>query len=299
MWMRTCRMSATRRKEATGPGRYRYAGEKLHAQWGRLHLADCEPWPDARRIAALARHGAGFAALVAARGGAEAVAEQLQAAWRAFHAGDFVAAVELGDGLGAPGGSVANKSVAVQILHTAGSETQKLRMLTSAMRRGEAAAAELPDYPNAHYMLALVLGRYSQRISILAALAQGLAGRVCTHLERTLELEPRHAEARVAFGLYHAEIVGQVGSLVARLTYGASRDAALEHFRRAAQLAPVSAIVHIEHARALMLLDADRYRAEGQALYRRAAECQAHDAMEDLDVAFAQRCLDEAADHRG
>ena len=295
--MRTCRMSATRRNE--GPGRYRYGGEKLHAQWARLHLGDCEPWPDARRIAALAEQGPGFAGLVAAQGGAEAVAERLQAAWRAFHAGDFPAAVELGDGLGAPGASVANKSVAVQILHSAGSGTQKLRMLTSAVRRGEAAAAELPDYPNAHYMLALVLGRYSQRISILAALAQGLAGRVRAHLERTLELEPRHAEARVAFGLYHAEIVGQVGPLVARLTYGASRDAALGHFRRAAQLAPLAAIVHIEHARALMLLDADHYRAQAQALYRRAAGCQPHDAMEDLDVASARRGLDEAATHRG
>jgi tetratricopeptide (TPR) repeat protein len=294
--MRTCRMSVTSRNDESGSGRY--AGRKLHEQWGRLHLGDCEPWPDGRRIAAIARQQLGFADLVAARGGAAAVAEQLQEGWRQFHAGDFVAAVELGDRLGAPGASVANKSVAVQALYAPRSESQKLRMLATAVTRGEAAVAQLPDYPNAHYMLALVLGRYSQRISILKALGQGLAGRVRRHLERTLELEPRHAEAHVAFGLYHAEIVSQLGALAASLTYGASSDAALDHFRRAAQLAPASAIVHIEQARGLLLLDADRYREQAQSLYRRAAACQPRDAMEGLDVEHAQRGLPDAARHR-
>jgi len=296
--MRSCRMSMTWKKDQPHSGGWRYAGEKLHQQWERLHLTDCEPWPDARRIAALARQEPRFAHLVAALRGAAVMAEQLQAAWRAFHAGDFAAAVELGDRLGAPGACVANKSVAVQALYAGHSDAQKLRILTTAMRRGEAAVAQLPDYPNAHYMLALVLGRYSQRISILKALAQGLAGRVRTHLERTLELEPRHAEAHVALGLYHAEIVSQLGRLAASLTYGASADAALEHFHRAAQLAPACAIVHIEHAHALLLLDADRYRGQAQILYERAAACQPRDAMESLDVRHAQRGLPAAAKQR-
>ena len=284
-------------KDVTGkgepaPGRYRYSGERLHRQWERLHRGDCEPWPDGRWVAALTRQQAGFAALVTARGGTAAVAQQLQEAWRGFHAGDFVAASELGDRLGAPGASVANKSVAVEALYSPRREPQRLlKMLAAAITRGEGAVAQLPDYANAHYMLALVLGRYSQRISILKALAQGLAGRVRTHLERTLELEPHHAEAHVAFGLYHAEIVSQLGALAASLTYGASSAAALEHFRRAAKLAPASAIVHIEHARGLLLLDADRYREQAQALYQRAAACEACDAMEGLDVEHAGRGL--------
>ncbi len=291
-------MSIRRTKDEADPGRYRYAGAQLHGHWERLHRGDCEPWPDVRRIAALARQHPGFADLVAARGGTAAVAAQLQEAWREFHAGDFAAAVELGDGLGAPGASAANKSVATEALYAARSASQKLRRLATAVTRGEAAVAQLPDYANAHYMLALVLGRYSQRISILKALTQGLAGRVRSHLERTLELEPGHAEAHVAFGLYHAEIVSQLGRLAASLTYGASPDAALAHFRRAAQLAPASAIVHIEHARGLLLLDADRYREQALALYRRAAACQPRDAMEDLDVGHAQRHLAQAPRQR-
>jgi tetratricopeptide (TPR) repeat protein len=164
-------------------------------------------------------------------------------------------------------------------------------MLTAAIDRGEAAVTQLPDYPNAHYMLALVIGRYSQRISILKALSRGFAGRVRSHLQKTLQLEPRHADAHVAFGLYHAEIVGQLGALAASLTYGASREAALDHFRRATRLAPASAIVHIEHAHGLLRLDADRYFEEARSLYERAATCEPLDAMEELDVACAAREL--------
>jgi tetratricopeptide (TPR) repeat protein len=269
---------------------YRYAGEKLHRHWERLHLGDREPWPDERRVSALARPSA-LAGAVAARGGAAAVAAELQQAWRDFHSGEFGHAIRHGSGLGALGASVANKAAEVQTRAAAPGEPAALKALTAAIGRGEAAVGALPDDPNAHYMLALVLGRYSQRISILKALAGGLAGRVRAHLERTLELEPRHAEAHLAFGLYHAEIVRQLGALAGRLTYGASAEAALDHFRRATRLAPALPIVHLEHAHALVLLDAGRYREEARALYARAAACAAVDAVEALDVARARRGL--------
>ncbi len=56
------------------------------------------------------------------------------------------------------------------------------------------AVETLADYANAHYTLAL--GPYSQGIPILKALSNGITARVRTHLERTLALEPRHAEAQ-------------------------------------------------------------------------------------------------------
>ena len=65
-------------------------------------------------------------------------------------------------------------------------------------------------------MLALALGRHSQRISIVKALADGVATRVRTHLDTTLRLEPRHAEAHIALGLYHAEIVAKIGPTARR-----------------------------------------------------------------------------------
>jgi len=266
------------------------AGE-LRERWERLHLGDREPWPDERRIAARARREAAVAQAAEAQGGAAALAAKLQGAWREFHAGELLSAIRLGSALGALGAPAANKAAAVEALYGQRGDSQVVQMLKSAVGRGEEAIAELPSYPNAHYMLALVLGRYSQRTSILSALAEGIAGRVRTHLEKTLELEPRHAEAHLAFGVYHAEIVGQLGALAARLTYGASRDAALGHFRRATELAPRLPIVHLEHAHGLLRLDGARSREEARALYRRAAGCAPLDAAESFDVACAQRGL--------
>jgi tetratricopeptide (TPR) repeat protein len=217
------------------------------------------------------------------------MAQALQEAWQAFHAGEFPRAIKLGSELGALGATVANKAAAIDSAYSKHSGPQVLRILEAATVRGEEAVGQLPKYPNAHYMLALVLGRYSQRISILRALAEGLAGRVRSHLELTLDLEPRHAEAHVALGLYHAEIINKLGSLAAGFTHNVSSEKALEHFRQASHLAPASPIVQMEHANGLLLLDADRYRSEAHALYERAAAYEPLDAMEALDVQCATR----------
>ena len=255
------------RKQSTTSQKILFAStEALSKHWKALHEGDREPWPND---------------------------PDLQEAWRAFHNGDFQAAIKLGSELGAHGAAVANKAAAVQTLYSKQSATRILQILEAAIARGEKAVAELPDHPNTHYTLALVLGRYSQRISILKALSEGLAGKVRSHLERALALEPRHAEAQVALGLYHAEIINKLGSLAAGLTYKVSAGKAIEHFRQASRLAPSSPIVQLEHANGLLLLDAQRYRAEAHTLFEQAAECKPRDAMEAQDVAYAQRDLAE------
>jgi tetratricopeptide (TPR) repeat protein len=274
----------------------RYRGDELRKSWSRLHQTDREPWPDARLIGRIARSHALLASSIEAQGGAAAVAQALQDGWRAFHSGAFARAVATGEKLGALGAAVANKAAAVESLYSRKSAPQLLKALESAIARGEEAVGELPDHANTHYTLALVLGRYSQRISILKALAAGLAGRVREHLERTLSLEPRHAEAHLAFGLYHAEIVGKLGSLAASLTYGAAASAAIEHFRQALALAPDSPIVRMEYANGLLLLDAARHRQQARELYEQAAGCTPTDEMERLDVARARRGLEARPD---
>ncbi len=241
-----------------------FEGTELSRHWKQLHEGDREPWPKE---------------------------PDLQEAWRAFHSGDFQTAIKLGSELGASGAAVANKAAAVQTLYSTQSPARILQILQAAVTRGEKAVDELPAHANTHYTLALVLGRYSQRISILKALSEGLAGKVRSHLERALELEPRHAEALVALGLYHAEIINKLGSLAAGLTYKVSADKAIEHFRHASRLAPSSPIVQLEQAHGLLLLDAQRHRVEAHALFERAADCKPRDAMETQDVAYAKRHL--------
>lgn len=284
-------MASKRPPQAAKKPTYRFAAGELREHWNRLHQGDREPFPDPRQLALFAGRDSGFGSWAAAHGGEEKIALGVQDAWREFHAGEFQRSIELGSRFGPLGASAANKATAIWVATMASDSSKAVTLLQAAAERGEGAVKLLPHCANTHYMLALVLGRYGQRVSIARALAQGLGGRLRTLLERALELEPRHAEAHIAFGLYHAEIIAKLGALGARLTYRATRDAALEHFERAHKLAPHSPIGYLEHAHALLLLDSSAQRMAAQKLYAKAAACEPRDAMEQLDVERAQRGL--------
>ena len=103
------------------------------------------------------------------------------------------------------------------------------------------------------------------------ALAQGLGGKVKEALLTTLKLEPKHADAHIAYGSYQAEVVDKVGGIVAGMTYGAKKDSALEHFQKALKLNPESAIARIEYANGLILLFGKGRLADAEKLYKEAA----------------------------
>ncbi len=42
-------------------------------------------------------------------------------------------------------------------------------------------------------------------------------------LEKTIKLQPRHADAHIALAAFHAEVIDKVGSLIGGMTYGAKR----------------------------------------------------------------------------
>jgi tetratricopeptide (TPR) repeat protein len=264
-----------------------FAGSALEDRWPELHKGDREPYPNAPRVARLAKQHAKFVKWIDAHGGAKEIANGVQNAWRQFHTGNFSGAIAAGSKLGALGATAANKAAAIHSLEARGDEP--IRLLDAAIARGKEAVEALPDDANAHYMLALALGRYSQRISIVQALATGIATLVRTHLETSLELQPRHAEAHVALGLYHAEIVAKIGSLLAGITYQASSEAAIEHFRSAIKLIPGSPIAKVEYANGLLLLNGNKSREQANELYASAAACEPMDAMEHLDVERARR----------
>ena len=243
--------------------RFAHDDASLRKHWARLHRGDLEPYPKAAAV---------------------------RDAWRAYHAGDFAQAVELGTAAGGPGINAAIKAQMIYANYLERAEAKRLALLQEAASWAESRRAEAPDDPNAHYFFSYAMGRYSQGISVAAALAQGLVGRVGEAQRATLKLAPRHADAHIAHGAYHAEIVTKVGSIVASLTYGAKRDAALEHFETALKLFPESAIARIEYAHALRLLFPGRRDADARRLCREAADCTPADAMERLDVEHARSC---------
>ena len=266
--------------DATG---YAYAGDALKKAWPKLHAGDCEPFPDAKRAAALLK----AAGKAAPKLDAEALADALQDAWRAFHRGDFKAAHDAGVALGPIGASVAVKALGIHATYLVDDEGERLKRYEQAATLAEAAVKALPDEANSHYRHAFALGRYSQGLSIAKALKMGIAGKVRAALEATLELAPKHAEAHTALALYHAEIINKIGAMIGGLTYGAKAAEAEKHIREAVKLTPASPIAHIEHGNVLLLLDEARNEDAAAEAYERAAKCKPLDAMEALDAAWA------------
>jgi hypothetical protein len=245
---------------------YVYTAASLKKSWDDLHRGDCEPFPK-------------DAAVVDA--------------WIAFHAGDFRKAADLGLKAGGAGITAANKAAAIYANYLEEDDKAKLSLFEEVAARAEAQQAQEPKNANAYYWHAYALGRYAQGISIAKALAQGIGGKVRASLETTLKLAPKHADAHIALGSYHAEIIDKVGAMVGGLTYGAKKDTGLKHFETALRLNPGSAIARIEMANGLVMLEGKKALARAEKLYEEAAASKPADAMERLDVELAKGELED------
>jgi tetratricopeptide (TPR) repeat protein len=243
-----------------------YAGAALKKNWERLHCGDCEPFP------------------------ADAA---VQEAWRLYHQGEFHKACEAGLAAGLDGYNAANKAAMIYATYLEDDDHRKLELFQAISARCEELQQAQPKNVNGHYFQAYALGRYSQGISVLNALAHGLGGKIKAALEATLKLEPKHAEAHSALGAYHAEVVDKVGALIGKLTYGASKELAAKHFESALKIAPDSAIARIEYANALVLLFGQSRMDDAVKLYEKAAAATPADAMECLDVELAKSELED------
>jgi hypothetical protein len=242
-----------------------YDSASLKKHWARLHAGDAEPTPKDAKVLD---------------------------AWALFHNGEFQKAHDAGLKAGAGGITVANKAQAIYANYLEKSEKTKLAMFMEVAERAEAQAAAEPKNANAHYFMAYALGRYSQGISVAKALAQGLGGKVKAALETAIKLSPKHADAHIALGAFHAEVIDKVGSLLGK-TQGASKATGLEMYKQALKLNPASAIAMVEYANGLVMLEGDKKMAEAEKLYADAAACTPMDAMERLDVERAKAELED------
>jgi tetratricopeptide (TPR) repeat protein len=242
-------------------GEFHFDTASVKKQWARLHAGDAEPLPKDPKVIE---------------------------AWALFHNGEFQQAAEAGLKAGGSGITVANKATAVYANYLEKKEKTKLDLFVEVAERAEAQAAQDAKNPNAWYWHAYALGRYSQGISVAKALAQGLGGKVKEALEQTIKLQPKHADAHIALGAFHSEVIDKVGSLIGSMTYGAKKDIGLKLFQDALKLNPASAIGMIEYANGLVMLEGDKKMKEATKLYEQAAASKPVDATERLDVELAK-----------
>jgi tetratricopeptide (TPR) repeat protein len=212
-------------------------------------------------------------------------------AWAFFHNGRFHEARSVGLALGAAGVTVANKATCVYARQMEPNEAKRLAMYQWVSGRAAEQTEREPANPNAHFLLAYSLGRYSQGISVAKALAQGMGGKIKSALETAIALQPLHADAHFALGAFHAEIIDKVGALIGGMAYGARRDASLQMFEQGFKLQPHSTVGLVEYATALVMLEGDDRQEEAISLCSKAAELTPVDAQEYLDIARAKAGL--------
>jgi tetratricopeptide (TPR) repeat protein len=234
-------------------------------QWARLHAGDAEPLPKDAKVLE---------------------------AWVLFHRGEFQKAFDAGLKAGGAGITAANKAQAIYANYVEKSEKTKLAMFQEVAERALAQQADEPKNPNAFYWQAYALGRYSQGISVAKALTQGLGSKVKGAFETTIKLAPKHADAHIGLGSFHAEVIDKVGGLLGR-TQGADKATGLKMFQQALKLNPTSAIAMVEYANGLVMLEGEKKMKEAEKLYADAAACTPADAMERLDVEMAKEELED------
>jgi len=244
---------------------YARSAAQLKKDWARLHTGDAEPLPKDDKVLA---------------------------AWALFHAGEFQKAFDAGLKAGGAGITVANKAQSIYANYLEKSEKTKLAMFMEVAERAEAQQATEPKNPNAYYWQAYAFGRYSQGISVVKALAQGLGVKVKNALETTIKLAPQHADAHIVLASFHAEVIDKVGKLLGR-TQGADAATGLKLYREALRLNPASAIGMVEYANGLVMIEGDKRMKEAEQLYADAAASTPLDAMERLDVEMAKEELED------
>ncbi|MFZ4288288.1 hypothetical protein [Variovorax sp. HJSM1_2] len=242
-------------------GAYAFTPATTKKNWAVLHRGDKEPLP--RSAAELA-------------------------AWAHYHAGDFEQAEAAGLAAGGSGLMAANKAAIVYANYLEPREKSRLERLMAVAERAHAQTETEPNNANAWFLHAYALGRYSQGISVAKALAQGLGTKVKEALEKTIALVPDHAEAHIALGMFHADVIDKVGLLIASMTYGVKKEESLRLLREALRLMPESSIGMVEYANALLMLEGEKLLPEATALYEKAGAITPIDAADRLAVDLAR-----------
>ena len=140
-----------------------------------------------------------------------------------------------------------------------------------------------PNNDNAYVEAAHSLGRYGQKIGIMAAITKGIADRVKRYLDKSLEINSNNILANLSKGIWHAEIINQAGKTVAKAVYGARVNSAIIHFEKVKSLQNSNEIgVLYELAYGYSLLNEDIYLKQAKILVEELIEIEPFSDMDKL-----------------
>ncbi len=217
-------------------------------------------------------------------------ARTIKQAEAAYAQGRFTEAARIGESLGTSQGlALSAKSLSVHA-HYIAKEGDKKELLERAVKLARKAVLSDPNNADAHLQLARVIGRRAETVGVFEA--AGEAEKIRESTENALRINPKLAAAHISLGRWHSELVGAMGSFLARSVYGARKKDAISSFERALILAPNAKDVLLQYALGLIALDDFRYQQKARDLLMRSIKLPAKDAYERILHIEAVEALD-------
>lgn len=224
-------------------------------------------------------------------------AKTIDEAKAAYAQGRFAEAARIGESLGTSQGfALSAKSLSVHAYYIA-KEGEKKQLLEQAVTLARKAVNSDPGNAEAHLQLARAIGRRAETIGVFEA--AGEAEKIRESTENALRINPKLVAAHISLGRWHSELVGAMGSFMARTIYDARKKDGIASFERALVLAPNAKAVPLQYALGLIALDDYQYREKARDLLTRAIGLPAKDAYErilHIEAVEALNSLNESED---
>lgn len=219
-----------------------------------------------------------------------AQAQTIDEAKVAYAQGRFAEAARIGESLGTSQGfALSAKSLLVHARYIA-KEGEKKELLERAVTLARKAVLSDPDNADAHLQLARAIGRRAETVGVFEA--AGEAEKIRESTENALRINPKLVAAHLSLGRWHSELVGAMGSFMARTVYGARKKDAIASFERALALSPNTKDVPLQYALGLIALDDFKYQEKARDLLERSIRLPAKDAYERILNTEAAQALD-------
>ena len=217
-------------------------------------------------------------------------AQTIDEAKAAYAQGRFAEAARIGESLGTSQGFALSAESLSVYAHYIAKEGEKKELLEHAVRLARKAVLSDPKNAEAHLQLARAIGRRAETVGIFEA--AGEAEKIRESAENALRINPELVAAHLSLGRWHSELVGAMGSFIARTVYGARKKDAIASFERALALAPNAKAVSLQYALGLIALDDYQYREKARNLLMRSIGLPAKDAYERILHTEAVEALD-------
>jgi len=230
---------------------------------------------------------------------ATASADSIESAQTAYAQGRFAQSIAITESIDTePAHALAAKSLIIQARYFA-ADDEKKRLLERAIEHAQRLIEIDPDEAEAYLLLATAMGRHAKLISRSHARKEDYAGKTREAIESALRIEPQSAAAHASMGRWHAGIIAEAGSLLARTLFKASRKTAIFHFEQSLELNSQSKLNKFEIATGYLELDESKYAEQARLLLMASAQLSPNDAYERIIHAHAAEklALLEASGH--